>query len=358
MDTTAIDVPIGDALLGRAIDAAGAPLDGRGPIEVAGRLPIDRPMGADPAPLPDQLLETGIKVIDLYAPIVRGGTIPMIAGSGVGRVVVSTELIQRVATRRGGCAVMAFLDHPTYGMKELVSDIRGGGVDSYAALVVGQPDDPQPVRDRVGLAALTLAEYFCDQGRETLLFMEENLVSSATVGRFLARRRGTAKAALTTLLWQHDPPILPTGEQVYKRLLHDQDGRLAFSRGLAKQSIWPAIEALNSASRLLDGQALGAEHARVAKAAKELLRGYGDLEGMGAAGDDARLQARARRVLLFQSQPFVVAETFTALPGVYVPVAETVRGYGELVAGKHDDVPEEAFGFAGSIDEALAKAAS
>ena len=129
-----------------------------------------------------------------------------------------------------------------------------------------------------------------------------------------------------------------------------------FNRGLAKQSIWPAIDPVQSTSRLLDGQALGAEHVRVARAAQELLRGYGDLEGTGAAGDDARLQARARRVLLFGSQPFVVAETFTARPGVYVPIAETVRGYGELVDGRHDDVPEEAFRFVGGLEEALGKA--
>jgi F-type H+-transporting ATPase subunit beta len=206
------------------------------------------------------------------------------------------------------------------------------------------------------LAALTLAEYFCDQGRETLLFLEENLVSPATLERFAARRRGGANAALSILLWQHDPPIMPAGADVYSRLLRDRDGQLTFSRELAKQSIWPAIDPLKSTSRLLDGRVLAAEHARVARTARDLLRSYGDMEGTGAAGDDARLQARARRVLLFQSQPFVVAETFTALPGVYVPIAETVRGYGELLTGRHDDVPEQAFRFSGTLEEALSKA--
>src|SRR5215216_5221917 len=210
-----ITIPVGDALLGRVIDATGAPMDGRGPIEAVTRLPIDQAVGVDISLLPDQLLETGIKVLDLYAPIVRGGTIPMIAGSGVGKVVVSNELIQRVATRRGGCAVMAFLDHPTYGMAELVADIRSSGMERYVALLVGQPDDSQPVRDRIGLAALTLAESFCDQGRETLLFMEENLISDQTVERFLARRHGDTRAALTIPLWQHDPPIMPAGARAY-----------------------------------------------------------------------------------------------------------------------------------------------
>jgi F-type H+-transporting ATPase subunit beta len=350
-------IPVGDALLGRVIDAAGEPVDGQGPIDAVIRLPLDRPVGADVSVLPDQMLETGVKVIDLYAPIVRGGTIPMIAGSGVGKVVVSNELIQRVATRHGGRAVMAFLDHPTYGMAELLADIRSSGMERHAALLVGQPDDSQPVRAQIGLAALTLAESFCDQGHETLLFMEENLVSDQTVERFLTRRHGDTRAALTILLWQHDPPIMPAGARVYSQLLRDGDGQLVFSRALAKQSIWPAIDPVQSASRLLGGQALTAEHIQVARAAEELLRDHGNLEGTGAAGDDARLQARARRVLLFGSQPFFVAEIFTAVPGVYVPIAETVRGYGELVDGRHDDVPEDAFRFVGAIEEALGKAA-
>ena len=316
-------------------------------------------MGADAAPLPDQLFETGIKVIDLYAPIVRGGTIPIMAGSGVGKIVVSIELIQRVATRQGGCAVMAFLDHPTYGMDELVADLRGSGVDGQAALAgCGQQDDPQAARDRVGLAALTLAEYFCDQGRETLLFMDENLISPETVERFRMRRRGGgAAAALTLLLWQQNPPIMPTGEQVFSRLLAERDGQIAISRALAKHSIWPAIDPLASTSRLLDERFVGVEHVRVARAAQELLRSYGDADIGGTAGDDLRLRGRAQRVLLFQSQPFYVAETFTGLPGEYVPVAETVRGFGELVDGLHDAVSEEVLRFAGALDQALGKAA-
>jgi F-type H+/Na+-transporting ATPase subunit beta len=347
------NVPVGDALLGRVIDATGAPLDDRGPIGTTATLPIDHPASADRAPLPDQLLETGIKVLDLYAPIVRGGVTPLIAGSGVGKVVASSELIQRVAARRGGCAVIAFLDHPTYGKAELVADVRSAAIDRHVALLAGQPDDPQAIRDRLGLMALTLGESFCEQGRETLLFLEESLISPATVERFVARRRGSDRAALTLLLWQHDPPILPAGEQVYAQLLRDQDGQIVFNRALGKQNIWPAIDPLQSSSRLLDGPALGAEHVRVARAAQQLLRSYGDLAGSGAAAGDPQLQARARRVLLFGSQPFVVAEPFTARPGVYVPLAETVRGYGELVDGRHDDIAEEAFRFAGGLDELL-----
>src|SRR5262249_31111374 len=156
---------------------------------------------------------------------------------------------------------------------------------------------------------------------ETLLFMEENLVSSETVERFRARRRASAQAALTVLLWQHDPPLMPTGEQVFTQLLHNRDGQLVFSRALAKQRVWPAIDSLASASRLLDERYVGAEHVRVARAAQDLLRRYGDTEIGGAAEDDSRLRGRAGRVLLFQGQPFFVAETFTGLPGEYVPLA-------------------------------------
>lgn len=354
--TLLTDLPAGDALLGRVIDTSGAPIDGLGPLAEATRLPIDQPAGAGAVALPDQLLEIGIKALDLYAPIVRGGVVPMIAGSGVGKIVLSNELIRRIATRAGGCAVVAFLDHPTYGVAELVPDMRGGGVDRYAALLVGQPDDPQATRDRLGLAALALAESFCEQGRETLLFLEESLISQATVERFVARRRSGGQAALTILLWQHDPPLLPAGEQVYARLLGERDGQIVFSRALAKQGIWPAIDPLRSTSRLLDGQALGAEHARVAGAARQLLREHSDIAASGAAGADPRLQARARRVLLFGGQPFFVAEPFTAVPGMYVPLAETLRGYGELVDGLHDGASEEAFRFTGTLDDALGKA--
>jgi F-type H+-transporting ATPase subunit beta len=187
--------------------------------------------------------------------------------------------------------------------------------------------------------------------------LEESLVSADSVDRFLARRRGGARAALTLLLWQHDPPILPPGAQVSSRLLSDGDGRLVFSRALAKQSLWPAIDPLRSTSRLLQSQAVDAEHARIARAARDLLQSHGDIDGAGAAGEDATLRARARRVLLFQGQPFVVAEPFTAVPGIYVPLAETLRGFGELVDGRHDDVPAEAFRFTGTIDDALGKVA-
>jgi F-type H+-transporting ATPase subunit beta len=347
-------VPVGDALLGRVIDIAGAPLDGAGPIDAVNHLPIDQPVGADTASVPDQPLETGIKVIDLFAPIARGGTYTMTAVPGVGLIVVSMELIQRVATRRGGCAVIADLDDKVYSIKDQVAELRSSGIDGHTAVIAGNASDTADVKQQLGLKGLTLAEYFCDQGRETLLFLHEELITQGTLARLRARRRRGADGSLTLLVWQiRTPETFDTSSQP---LALDLDGRLVFSRALAKQSIWPAGDSLASTSRLLDQRCVGAEHARVAHAAQDLLRRYGGTEIGGAAGDDPVLLARARRALLFQGQPFFVAETFTGLPGEHVPVAETVRGFGELVAGLHDGVPEEAFRFVGALDQALGKA--
>ncbi|MEO7911840.1 MAG: hypothetical protein ABIV47_19515 [Roseiflexaceae bacterium] len=354
MTTTRADLPVGHALLGRIIDATGAALDDRGPIDAPTQLPIDRSSSAESTPLVDQLLETGIKVIDLFAPIVRGGTSTITAMPGVGLIVTTSELIQRIAAHHGGCAVIADLEDGIYPLHELVADLRSGGVDRHVAIVAGRQDETAAGKRRVALAGLTLAEHFCEQGRETLLFLNEQLLTEQTIQRLRDRRHGGTRGSLTLLIWQ-----IRTPETIHEYALDQPlpvDGRIVFSRGLAKQNIWPAIDPVLSTSRMLDGSALGAEHARVARVAQELLRGYGDLQGTGAIGDDAQLQARARRVLLFGSQPFVVAETFTARPGVYLPITETVRGYGELVDGRHDSVPEEAFRFTGGIEAALAQA--
>jgi F-type H+/Na+-transporting ATPase subunit beta len=274
----------------------------------------------------------------------------MTAVPGVGLIVVSSELIQRVATRWRGCAVIACLDDQPYSMKDLFADLHGSGIDGYTAVLAGQPGDSEEEKGLLGLKGLTLAEHFCNQGRETLLFLNEELITEGSIERLKARRRGGADAALTLFVWRLR--TLETFDTSNQPLALDLDGQLVFSRALAKQSIWPAIDSLASTSRLLDERFVGAEHARVARAAQRILRGYGD----PAPGDDPVRRARARRVLLFQSQPFFVAETFTGLPGEHVPVAETVRGFGELVAGLHDDVPEEAFRFVGALDQALGKA--
>jgi F-type H+-transporting ATPase subunit beta len=278
----------------------------------------------------------------------------MTAVPGVGLIVVSFELIQRVATRHGGRAVIACLDDQPYSMEEMFADLRSSGIENHTAVTAGQPGDALETKERLALKGLTLAEYFCDQGRETLLFLDEELITTGTIERLRGRRRGSV-GALTLFVWSVKSP--ETSGTNSSPLALDVDGGLVFSRALAKRSVWPAIDSLASTSRLLDERFVGAEHVRVARAAQDLLRRYGDTEIGGAAGDDPRLRGRAQRVLLFQGQPFFVAETFTGLPGENVPVAETVHGFGKLVDGLHDDVPEEAFRFVGTLDQALAKAA-
>jgi F-type H+/Na+-transporting ATPase subunit beta len=355
--TTSNLTPVGDTLLGRVLDASGAPIDGKGPLGDLPRRAIDRPIGTDSAAAAPQALETGIKVIDLYAPIARGGTITITAVPGVGMIVNSSEIIHNIATRRGGCAVMADLEDNVYSINELVADLRSGGVDGYTAIVAAQHDAPPEVKRQVAYRGLTIAEYFCDQGRETLLFMNEHLVSDDTIERLHARRRAGSQGALTLLVWQLHTPATLRSAPARSHPSLEPDGRLVFSRELALQKIWPAIDPLASTSRLLDDQIVAPEHVRTTRAAQELLRRYGDLNGDGADVEgDQRLRDRARRVLLFQTQPFVVAEPFTAVPGEYVPLDATVRAFSELVAGQHDAVPVEAFRFIGAIDQALAKA--
>ena len=340
-------VPVGDALLGRAINVAGEPIDGGEPLADLRRLPIDRPASAG-HPAPDsQMLTTGIKVIDLHAPIVRGGTIPMIAVPGTGMIVNSTELIHSIAAHQGGCAVIADLDDQVFSSRELMAELRSGGIDRHTALLMGQQDETPAARRQLGLMGLALAEYFAEQGRETLLFLHEQLVSPDTIERLRARRHG-AQAAVTLFVWHiRTPETIDPGEIVRTSLLK-ADGQLVFSLALAKQSIWPAVDPLSSGSRLLAEQRVSAEHARIAGATRELLAGHSTLAG-DTIGDDALLQARAHKALLFQSQPFVVAESFTGVPGHSVPLEETLRGFGEIVAGQHDNTEEAAFRFTGAL---------
>jgi F-type H+/Na+-transporting ATPase subunit beta len=340
-------VPVGDALLGRTINVAGQPTDGGEPLASLRRLPIDRPASAGYQAPDSQMLTTGIKVIDLYAPIVRGGAIPMIAVPGVGMIVNSTELIHNIATQQGGCTVIADLGNQIFSTKDLLPELRSGGVDRYTAIIEGHIDDPPDVQRQTALMGLTLAEYFAEQGRETLLFLDEHLVTAETIGRLRQRRHG-AQAAVTLFVWHVRKPETFDPGEILRQSLLEPDGQLVFSLALAKQKIWPAVDPLASGSRLLSEQRVGAEHVRVAGAARELLAGYSGLAG-DAIGDDPLLQGRARKALLFQSQPFVVAETFTGMPGVYVSPEETVRGFGEIVAGKHDSADEAAFRFTGTL---------
>jgi F-type H+-transporting ATPase subunit beta len=344
-----------EMLLGRVIDANGAPLDGAEPPNGLPDFTKSQSAG-DATRLADEHLETGIKAIDLYAPIARGGTVAMISGSGVGKVVATTELIERVVTRRGGCATLVLLDDPSYGRAEIVADLRSAGIESHAVAIFVQPDDPPELKERAVLLGLALAEDFCAHGREALLVLDASLATGAASTRLIARRHGDEHAALTLLLWLREAAESPGAAQALERFSKHCDGSIAFSRALAKQNIWPAIDPLASASRLLDGQLVGAEHMRVARAAQALLREQGVIDNADSTGEASPLRSRARKVLLFQGQPFVVAETFTGRPGEYVSLEDTVHGFDEIVDGRHDGIPDEAFRFTGTLDQALAQA--
>jgi F-type H+/Na+-transporting ATPase subunit beta len=240
------------------------------------------------------MLQTGIKVIDLYAPIVRGGAIPLIATSGVGMIVNSTELIHHIAAQRGACAVIADLENQIFSTKDLLAELRSTGVDQHTAIIAGQYDDPLDVKRRTALMGLTLAEYFAEQGRETLLFLGEQLMSPGTIERLRGRQHG-AQAALTLFVWHVRTPEAFDPRSILSQSPLDPDGQLVFSPTLAKRSIWPAVDPLTSGSRLLSEQHLSAEHVRVARAARELLAGYSDLAADNAGPTRCCVGGRARR---------------------------------------------------------------
>jgi F-type H+-transporting ATPase subunit beta len=347
MPTNTSTLPAAETLLGRVIDPAGnlhggdaaAPHDPRQPAAARAEIPAT-----------NDLHPSGIKVIDLYAPIVRGGVTTMTAAPGVGLVVVTTELIHNLATRQGGCAVLATAEDDMMALKELVADLRSAGVDQDMIVVSGLRNDASREQQPIADTAIRLAEELCAAGRETVLILYEPAMTPAAVARLQSRQRGDA--ALTTLIWQ-----ILTREQLEAEQLPDvpiaSDGRLVFSRALGQQKIWPAVDSLRSSSRLLDARLASAEHLRVAAAGRDLLRATGVAEGTGDTSTPN--YGRARRLLLFQGQPFAVAEPYTAVPGEYVPLADTIRAFGDLVAGKYDAVPEAAFQFVGPIEQALAK---
>lgn len=328
-DNTVLRIPTGDALLGRTISVAGEPLDGLGPIDapqtpIVRRLPAVTPYERQP-----QLFETGIKVVDLFAPMMRGGAHGMFSVAGVGKLVLMCELAHTLSTRRAGAVVLVTPE--IAWTRDLLSFMREAGVDKHMATVLNRADDPAD--GHAALAGMTIAEHFYAQGRDTLLFVDAALVIDSNAAEIRARLGSTTPGALTLVVYgdetQVDTPLSPL------------DASILFSLELAKQKIWPAVDSQTSTSRFL---ATGAaeEHIRVVNAARELLRTL-DTQ------NNAQLRARARRLQLFQGQPFVVAEPYTATPGVYVSLEDTIRSYRELLDGKHDDVPEETLRFGGSL---------
>ena len=390
----AITVPVGPETLGRIINVIGQPVDERGPLKTK----MSAPIHASAPPFIEQsteqqVLVTGIKVVDLLAPYARGGKIGLFGGAGVGKTVLIMELINNVAKAHGGYSVFAGVGERTREGNDLYHEMMESGVikidggESKAALVYGQMNEPPGARARVGLTGVTLAEYFRDQeGRDVLLFIDNifrftqaGSEVSALLGRIpsavgyqptLATDMGnlqerittTTKGSITSVQAIYVPADDLTDPAPATSFAH-LDATTVLSRQIAELGIYPAVDPLDSTSRILDPRVVGEEHYRVAREVQRVLQTYKSLQdiiailGMDELSEEDKLTvARARKIQRFLSQPFHVAEVFTGTPGVLVPIEETIRGFHEIVSGKYDHLPEAAFYMVGTIDEAVEKA--
>jgi F-type H+-transporting ATPase subunit beta len=388
-----ITIPVGEATLGRIMNVVGEPVDDRGPIVASKRYPIHREAPAfTDQETQVQAFETGIKVVDLLAPYQRGGKIGLFGGAGVGKTVIIMELINNVAKQHGGVSVFGGVGERTREGNDLYIEMQesklsdGNPVISRAALVYGQMNEPPGARARVGLSALTAAEYFRDEeGKDVLLFIDNifrfvqaNSEVSALLGRMPSavgyqptlgtdigelqeRITTTKKGSITSVQAIYVPADDLTDPAPATTFAH-LDATTVLSRQIAELGIYPAVDPLDSTSRILDPAVVGEEHYKVARQVQAILQRYKDLQdiiailGMDELSEDDKLVVgRARKIQRFLSQPFHVAEQFTGFKGVYVPLAETIRGFREIVEGKHDGLPEQAFYMVGTIDEALEK---
>jgi F-type H+-transporting ATPase subunit beta len=389
IDTGApISVPVGREMLGRIVNVIGQPVDEKGPIGASKSYPIHRP-----APLFDdqntnlEMFETGIKVVDLLEPYLRGGKIGLFGGAGVGKTVIIQELINNIATKHGGFSVFSGVGERTREGNDLWLEMTESGVIDKAALVYGQMTEPPGARLRVGLTGLTVAEYFRDEeGQDVLLFIDNifrftqaGSEVSALLGRMpsavgyqpnLATEMGelqeritsTKKGSITSVQAIYVPADDYTDPAPAAAFAH-LDATTNLSRSIAELGIYPAVDPLDSTSRILDPRIIGDEHYNTARAVKLILQKYKDLQDIIAilgidelSEEDKLTVSRARKIQRFLSQPFFVATQFTGLEGKYVPVGETIRGFQEIVDGRHDELPEQAFYMVGGIDEALEKA--
>ena len=383
-----LTAPVGEATLGRMFDPLGRPIDGKGPVDEVPHWPIHRkaPSFAEQKPA-TEILETGIKVIDLLAPYAKGGKIGLFGGAGVGKTVIIMELINNIAKQHGGISVFTGVGERTREGNDLYNEMQESGVINKTALVYGQMNEPPGARMRVALSGLTMAEYFRDvEGQDVLLFIDNifrftqaGSEVSALLGRMpsavgyqptLATEMGalqeritsTKKGSITSVQAVYVPADDLTDPAPATTFSH-LDAKVVLSRDIASMGIYPAVDPLDSSSRILTADVVGTEHYEVARTVQSILQKYKDLQdiiailGMDELSDEDKLTvARARKIQNFLSQPFSVAEQFTGMPGKYVPVAETIRGFREILDGKHDDLPESAFLFAGTIDEVVEKA--
>jgi F-type H+/Na+-transporting ATPase subunit beta len=382
-----ITVPVGQSVLGHVYNVTGQPLD-TDEVEVEERWPIHRP----PPKFEDleartEMFETGIKVIDLLEPYVQGGKIGMFGGAGVGKTVIIQEMIYRVAEQHGGVSVFAGVGERTREGNDLILEMTESGVIKKTALVFGQMDEPPGVRLRVGLAALTIAEYFRDVQRQDVLLFIDNIFRfvqagsevSTLLGRMpsavgyqptlademgeLQERITSTKGRLITSLQAIYVPADDITDPAPHTTFAHLDATTVLSRAIVEQGIYPAVDPLDSTSRILDARYVGDEHYNAARQVQEILQRYKDLQDIIAilgidelSEEDKVIVQRARKIQRFLSQPFFVAEQFTGIEGKYVPVEETIAGFKAIADGEVDDLPEQAFYMVGNLEEAKQKA--
>jgi F-type H+-transporting ATPase subunit beta len=383
-----LNAPVGEGTLGRMFDPLGRPIDGKGPVDELPHWPIHRkaPSFAEQKPA-TEILETGIKVIDLLAPYAKGGKIGLFGGAGVGKTVLIQELIYNIATEHNGYSVFTGVGERTREGNDLYGEMTESGVINKTALVYGQMNEPPGARMRVALSGLTMAEYFRDVKNQDVLLFIDNIFRftqagsevSALLGRMpsavgyqptLATEMGalqeritsTRKGSITSVQAVYVPADDLTDPAPATTFTH-LDATTVLSRDIASQGIYPAVDPLDSTSRILSPEVVGQEHYEIARAVQKVLQRYKELQDIIAimgmdelSEEDKRTVSRARKVQRFLSQSFHVAEQFTGMPGQYVPLKETLRGFKMILNGECDDLPESAFLFAGTIDDVFAKA--
>jgi F-type H+-transporting ATPase subunit beta len=377
-----IMVPVGKAALGRILNVIGEGVDKLGPVNAEHRMPIHRtaPEFVEQEPV-TQVFETGVKVFDLLVPFVRGGKMGMFGGAGVGKTVVIMEMIHNIAMKHGGVSVFAGVGERTREGNDLYGEMKHSGVLEKVALIYGQMNEPPGARARVALTALTCAEYFRDEGQDVLIFIDNifrytlaGSELSALLGRMPSavgyqptlgtdmgvlqeRITTTKKGAITSMQAIYVPADDLTDPAVATAFTH-LDGTVVLSRQISELGIYPAVDPLDSTSRILDPKVIGEEHYAVARSVQKILQRYKELQDIIAilgmeelSEDDKLIVSRARKMQRFLSQPFHVAEVFTGRPGKYVKVADTIRSFKAIVDGQYDDVPEQAFYMVGPIEE-------
>jgi F-type H+/Na+-transporting ATPase subunit beta len=377
-----IMVPVGPAVLGRVLNVLGRPIDDKGPVEAVMHYPIHRQAPSfEEQTTKVEVFETGLKVIDLIAPFTRGGKTGVFGGAGVGKTVIIMEMIRSIATQHGGYSVFAGVGERTREGTQLYYEMVESGVIDKTAMVFGQMNEPPGVRLRVGLTGLTVAEYFRDEGRDVLLFIDNIfrfVMSGSEVSALLGRMpsavgyqptlgtemgelqeriTSTRKGSITSLQAVYVPADDYSDPAPVATFAH-LDATIALERSIAERSIYPAVDPLTSTSRILQPEIVGEEHYAVARAVQRVLQRYKDLQDIIAilgvdelSEDDKLTVARARKIERFLSQPMYVAEQFTGIPGEYVTIEQTVRGFREILAGTYDHLPEQAFYMKGTIDQ-------